>query len=216
MPHIALFALAIALASATPVVAEPAPEETDPAIGRLNHAGYRDFRHCTMFAIGPRTAITAAHCLRGLRPDSVHLLFGYARATWVRHLLARSAVGIGHDVVAICLSDEPPASLRTGHRMIDGETVTAVGYGRPVQHLQTRTRCRVIGRWQPPGRAQGRSPEIDATVLPDVVLDCAQSPGASGGPVLNEAGEVVAVVIQGGGSLTVATPLTAPFFDPCR
>jgi protease YdgD len=59
---------------------------------------------CTAFLIAPRLAITAAHCLyavrlhRYARPDSVHLLTGYASGEYRLHSIATSyRVASGYD-----------------------------------------------------------------------------------------------------------------------
>ncbi|WP_420393706.1 trypsin-like serine peptidase [Acuticoccus sp.] len=166
-----------------------AQDDADPAVGRLNHAGYRHKRHCTAFAVAPRVVVTAAHCLAGLEPQRAHLLFGYARMDWVAHVAPAFAVTLEDDVALLCLADRAPAQLAVGPAPAAGDAVTVVGYGRPVRHLQSRAACRVL---------EGGGA---------LVLDCPQSPGASGGPVLNAAGEAVAVVSRTAATRSLATVL---------
>ena len=63
------------------------------AVGRVNTAG-RGF--CTGFLVGPRTALTAAHCLydfrsgRWYQPVDVHFVAGYQRDRYLAHSRAAS------------------------------------------------------------------------------------------------------------------------------
>ena len=184
---------------AVPEVGVPERQDVpDPAIGRFNFAGYRSKRHCTMFAVGPTTVLTAAHCVRGLRAGETHLLFGYSRMEWGAHLTPASIGVVGNDVAVLCLREPAPAALALAPEapLEPGEAVVAVGYGTPVRHMQSRTRCPVLREG---ATDAGRS----------VVLGCAQSHGASGGPVLNGRGEAVAVI-----SATSRTQLLAARIPP--
>lgn len=178
----------------------PAPAAATPsaAIGRLNFAGFRDTRHCTMFAIGPRTVVTAAHCLRGQDPAEGHLLFGYAAMEWAAHLAPLSARDLGNDVAVLCLAEPAPAVLPLGPEAdpAPGTPLAAIGYGMPVRHRQTRSDC--------PLARTGRTGEGRA-----MVLSCPQAPGASGGPVLGPDGGAIAVI-----SATTRTEVVAMRIPP--
>jgi hypothetical protein len=168
-------------------------EDPEPAVGRVNHAGYRHKRHCTAFAIAPRVAVTATHCLARIDPTEMHLLFGYARMDWRAHRSPSTAVDLGGDVAVLCLPEEAPATLPVSVRPPAREDpVRILGYGRPSVHLQSDTRCTVL-----------------ALMDDEILLDCPQSRGASGGPVLDETGAVVAVMSRTSRASSVAGLLPA-------
>src|SRR4051812_47543960 len=59
---------------------------------------------CTGFLVGPRTVLTAAHCLYRptthayVQPDSVHFLLGFDRGRYAAHArVAAFATGPGYD-----------------------------------------------------------------------------------------------------------------------
>ena len=177
----ALAASCAGLLSTTPSARPDEPrllETPEPAVARVNHAGYRDKRHCTGFAIADRAAITAAHCIAGIDPRGMHVLFGYARMEWRAHGRPESAAILGNDVAVLCLAEAAPARLPVADEPVErGDTVRVLGYGRPSVHAVSETRC-----------------NVRALVGDELLLDCAQSPGASGGPVIDETGAVVAVM----------------------
>ncbi len=162
-------------------------EPVAPAIGRFNHAGYADRRHCTAFLVAPRTAVTAAHCLAGVDAGRTHVLLGYDRVAWREHIVPASgrAAADGRDLAVLCLSapaaaDPLPVAVAGPER---GEAIRAVGYGQPAVHRLTTRACAVAA---PLG--EGR-----------FLMDCGVSPGTSGGPVLrrtDEGAEVVGVVSE--------------------
>lgn len=177
----------VAASSAT----EPFPVSAahpEPAIGRLNHAGYSRQRHCTMVAVGPRAVLTAAHCLKGLPASAFTLLFGYARMAWVAERTADTAQVVGGDLALLCLAEPVSDWLAVGPPPAPGTAVSWTGYSRPRVHLATVRACALVGR---------RGDEA--------VLDCAAPQGASGGPVRDGAGHVVAILSRTGPASAVAT-----------
>lgn len=206
LPVMHMLAVVLLLVMGLPVAADPAPHgelaETNDAIGRLNHAGYRRKRHCTMFAVSPRVAVTAAHCLDGLDATRTHLLFGYSRMEWTAHLSPTKAVVLANDVAVLCLAQDAPATIVQSRRRnyTVGSPFSVVGYGMPVHQAQSRTACTLKGNAdrysltshsKNPGPFVLRgTPELGAAMM----LDCPQSGGASGGPLLDAAGAVVGVI----------------------
>lgn len=117
---------------------------------------------CTGGLIGPRLAITAAHCLHGPRgpapPSSIHLVFGYDRGEWRDHMTAeRVALGEGYgsgrmrgDVALITL----PRATKTAEPLPVSETAVAAGvplalgdFGQDRAHVIVADEgCRAVGR----------------------------------------------------------------------
>lgn len=70
------------------------PKEDYPwsAIGKLNRRNDKGF--CTGVLVGPKTVLTAAHCLWNRRtlgylpPESLHFLVGYSHGDWIAHARA--------------------------------------------------------------------------------------------------------------------------------
>jgi S1-C subfamily serine protease len=153
-----------------------------------------------MFAIAPRTAVTATHCLAGLDPQRLQLLFGYARMEWERHTIPRSARDLGNDVAVLCLREDAPDVLEVAPgEVARGDLVRVIGYGQPRAHMQSADACRVL-----------------AILSDEFYLDCPQSRGASGGPVVNDEGEVVAVMSRTGQARSVASALPPRAARLCR
>jgi len=191
---LALPPAATARAAGPVLIAEPTV-----AIGRANHAGYARRRHCTMFAVAPRVAVTATHCIAGLDPTRMHLLFGYAGMAWKHHTSPASARDLGRDVAVLCLSEDAPATLTVAPgTLARGAGVSVVGYGRPRRHAQSATAC-----------------TVSAVMEGEILLDCPQSEGASGGPVLDGTGAVVAVMSRSGRGSSVAGLIRPRIADAC-
>lgn len=150
-----------------------------------------------MFAVGRRVAVTAAHCVAGLDPREMTLLFGYDRMGWRSLAKPSHGADIGSDVAVLCLQEDAPASRGIGTAGV-GDSVTVVGYGSPVTHRQRPIGCRVA-----------------ATSATEIALDCAQAPGASGAPVLNGRGEAVAVTSRTGAAVSLAARLPPDIADRC-
>jgi len=131
--------------------------------------------------------------LRGIDPRGMHVLFGYARMSWDAHVSPERAATLGNDVAVLCLADDAPVHLPTADSPPErGASVRVLGYGRPRVHALSQAQCRV-------------SAIVDDALL----LDCPQSPGASGGPVIDEAGAAVAVM-----SRTARASSTARLLPP--
>jgi len=183
---------------------------------------------CTGFLIGPRTIVTAAHCLYGRRlghfapPSSVHILLGYADGDFSRHVLAASfqiADGYdpltpgaqGADVAVIALATPVAVPGRT-LSLIDGSLPRGTplmlgGYGQDrTERIFADVSCQALGY------ARG----TDGRTL--LIHDCAGTRGTSGGAALAQAPDgiwrVAAVQVAGnidnaGGSAVPAAAIRA-------
>jgi protease YdgD len=154
------------------------------AVARLQIPGVS---RCTAVLVGPRTAITAAHCLwnRRLRrfapPGSVHVLTRYARENFARHSVAstvqiaenydpaRSATESVADVAVVTLA-EPIGTdtLALDVGVAAGSAAMLGGYNQDRREvIEADLHCRVLG-------AAGGLLEHD----------CAGTHGTSGAPLL--------------------------------
>lgn len=157
-------ALALTLAPALPARADP----PRPEIGRIAHAGYRSFSHCTAARVAPGHVLTAAHCLPQHPQDQIHLGLGYDRGAYQEIISAKASdyrVAPARDVAVLCRSQPGPV-LDVAPAELAPAEVTVWGYGRPYVHILNRKTCPVLA--------------ATATTLH---LGCAATPGTSGGPV---------------------------------
>lgn len=195
------FALTLVIALSPMPQATAVSLEKPEAVGRLNHAGYRDRRHCTMAAVGAHAAVTATHCLTGLTPQRTHLLFGFDAMSYAHHTQPAAAHDLGEDLTVLCLApgDTAPSALPVSATApVVGEKVTAWGYGRPRVQRAHPTAC-----------------EVTAVSASQIALSCGLTRGGSGGPVLNAAGELVGVASRASRSQTVAARVLPDVTQVC-
>lgn len=132
-----------------PAVGETVDATAAPwsSIGRVNNSLGGN---CTGVLVAPDRLLTAAHCVfndrtgRYLRPESMHVLLGFARGDYVFHGRAvayrvadgfRPGAGtVGSDYAVLMLAEPAPASIvplwLARAPATDGTRVVAVGYGR--------------------------------------------------------------------------------------
>lgn len=138
-----LTALALLLALPAGAQAPEAARDTDPAVGRLNHAGYRTRTHCSAALVGPREAVTALHCVEGVEPAGLHLLLGYDRGEYAEHRRVVSVVASAEaDVARLCLdAASAVAPLPASAEPPEQGPATVRGYPRTLAHAQEERDC---------------------------------------------------------------------------
>ncbi|EFL90982.1 serine protease [Ahrensia sp. R2A130] len=171
--------------------------DTVPSIGRLNYAGFRTKRHCTVSLVGRQMALTAKHCVEGLPRDRLRIVLGYERGNWKElHEVSRIIRVEKQDVAWLCLAKPSRLKpLRVQSNSREKAIATATGYPRSAAHLQNPQQCHL----------QAGSPR--ARFL------CPMEPGMSGAPVVqetNEGRQIVAVVSGNSGSSSVVERVPTP------
>ena len=173
------------------------------AVGRLNVAGFRIRRHCTATLIAPDLALTARHCVGGLRgeewvaPELVHFLPGYARGGYLEHRQALGFLPVGTEAVLVRL--DAPVEIApipvAGHGTQPGTALFEAGYSSDKGHVLTvDPACRFLG-WSSDGLWHH---------------DCEAIGGDSGAPILVDTGAglaVAAIHIGRRGGVGLAEPL---------
>ncbi len=146
---------------------------------------------CTGFAVGPKSIVTAAHCLYGRRlghmmpAESVHVLSGYAGGNFARHVIAvsyRVAPGFlaggenrvqGGDVAVLTLATAVTDTVLVPVAAESGQPAMLGGYSRDRAEVLTADRdCRVLGSLH------------DAGGSPLILHSCEATFGTSGAPLL--------------------------------
>lgn len=180
------------------------------AVGRVNAAGYRTREMCTGTLIAPDTVLTAAHCLSGEDglgplPEEITFVAGWLRGTaadsvsgasiWVHPLAyAEGRLDMRYDVALLTLEREVTvAPLPLADRAAT-PPLAVVAYSTRRPHM-------LSGAFACDGRT-------DSALLR---LDCAVTPGNSGGPVLIRDGDgwaVTAVISAMGQTGALAVPVS--------
>lgn len=187
------------------------------AIAQVNVPGNS---RCTGVLVAPTLAVTAAHCLydrvnaRFVRPDTVHVVLGYDRGTYgfvtVASAIRRDPAQAGtrsmesapRDWALLELAEPAPAGwapMALAQKVPGpGGRVTAAGFGRDRAYALTAVRdCALQG-----GTDNGL-----------LVATCAIIAGYSGGPLIDEAGRLVGLLVAtaatDAGALAIAVPVTS-------
>lgn len=210
MRHLARVLLPLALLAAAPLPGVGAHDDravvdarASPwdALARLQVPG---MARCTAVMIGPRTALTAAHCLWSARlrrfvpPDMMHVLTRYARGGYGGHAVAASVrIARGLDVAEVTLAAPlGPAVLGFAPPPAPGTPAMLGGYNQDrVEVIEADTACHVLA---------------DSGVL--LRHDCEGTHGTSGAPLLVRgadggwriAGLQVAAFVHGRGGVAVS------------
>jgi protease YdgD len=187
------------------------------ALARLQIPG---IGRCTAVLVAPRLAVTAAHCLWGVRlgrfvpAGSVHVLTGYASGSFTRHTTAtgfRIASGYdprdpngtrGADIAVVTLAVPMDHVIGLAVETPDvGEAALLGGYNQDrAEVIEADLHCTVAGRRADRG---GRAL---------LLHDCAATRGTSGGPLLvrDEDGTIRVAGIQVAGAMDRPGGLAVP------
>lgn len=182
--------------TAEQAVTNGAADPDDPAVIALVDDAARV--GCTASAIGPHTAITAAHCIAGRDPRTLRVAFGTSvdAATLVavsdgRVHPAFDADTLAHDVAMLTLRDSAPVAplaLASIDASLVGTSIRVVGFG-------TTGAGGTDSGTKRAGTARISDVQADELVAdPDPSQPCH---GDSGGPALLGTGAVAAVVSRG-------------------
>ncbi len=185
------------------------------SVGRMNNSAYG---RCAAVLLGPRVAVTAAHCLfnrrsgRFLEAGSIHVLFGFDRGSYGFHAtVAAIEIAEGYDPKApartlpmdfavLRLAQAVPkafAPARPAEDLPDpGRPLAAAGYAQERSEVLSSA---------PPCSRQGTDP------AGLIVSDCYASHGFSGGPLFdaetgNLVGMTVASALADGRPVALAVP----------
>lgn len=209
LPCLAVCLASMAQAADLPVL--PAADHSAwQAVGRVNAAGYRTREMCTGTLIAPDIVLTAAHCVAGTdgvgpRAEEITFVAGWLRGTaadsvsgasiWVHpEAYAEGALDLRYDVALLTL-ERPSTVAPLG--LSDAETTAPFGlvaYSSRRPHML------------------GADFACNGQQVADVLrLDCAVTPGNSGGPVVVRTGDgwaVAAVISAMGQSGALAVPVS--------
>ncbi|MEL7114396.1 MAG: trypsin-like peptidase domain-containing protein [Pseudomonadota bacterium] len=169
-------------------------------MGRIAHAGFKSFAHCTASRLAGGHILTAAHCLPKVADGAIHLGLGYDRGAYMDLVSAQGTDYVAErarDVALLCGAEAGPGLPMADAGSAAPRRVTFWGYGRPYVHVLNRKTCAVT-------KATERQ----------LLLDCAATPGYSGGPVtVGSPPRVVGLVSRASRTETVVERLSQADID---